>query len=193
MPCFRKRQSIGSNLHCVRQCVWCHLLCSLRMLQHVGFQLPCLRMMQCVGSQLPGVRMIECINSPAFCQNDAVVYDLTCLVSLLCRVSGLICLASEWCHALGLNFPDLRMMQCLGSNLSCHSLMQWKRFYLPGLPSSSVPLGHPLSAYKPIVFSRLFHEGGNFKDSQSLSSVSCRMSDRLFHETETPKDHLSLM
>ena len=54
------------------------------------------------------------------------------------------------------------------------------------------------SAYMPIVPGRLFHKAGNFKGSlpilavcQSLCSVSCRMSCRLFYEAGTLKDCLT--
>ena len=57
--------------------------------------------------------------------------------------------------------------------------------------SSSVSLGHPSSAFRPIVSRGISMKQEISKAIQSLSAVSCRMSRRLFHESGTPKDHLT--
>ena len=57
--------------------------------------------------------------------------------------------------------------------------------------SSSVPLGYPSSAYRPIVSSRHFHEAGTFKDSSVTICCVLQNVSRLFHESGTPKDHLT--
>ena len=64
---------------------------------------------------------------------------------------------------------------------------------LDSYPKFLCIVGAPIFSLQAHNIQRHFHEAGNFKGNSvtSLSAVSCRMSRRLFHESGTPKDHLT--